>query len=70
MICTIVLLIPDPVGTKNTEDTSKASSLALSALQELTDSTKGVSSSIIEGTDNVYIFCMACAFSLHLNALR
>jgi len=42
VLCTIVLLIPDPVGAKNTED-SKALSLALSALQDLTDSTKEVS---------------------------
>ncbi|KAG0600149.1 hypothetical protein M758_11G010900 [Ceratodon purpureus] len=40
MFCTIVRLIPDPVGAKNTEDSSKASFSSLSALQNLTDSTK------------------------------
>lgn len=51
MLCTIVLLIPDPVGAKNTED-SKALNLALSSLQDLTDSTKGVSP-ITEDTEHL-----------------
>ena len=70
MFCTIVRLIPDPVGTKNTEDSSKASSLALSALQNLTDSTKGVSPSVIENVEFICIFCMARASALLLNVLR
>jgi len=48
MLCVIVQLIPDPIGAKNTE----ALSLALSALQDLTDSTEGVSPSIITGNSH------------------
>lgn len=48
MLCAIVLLIPDPVGAKNTED-NKAVSSALSALQDLTNSGKGVSFSMTNG---------------------
>ncbi len=50
MLCVIVQLIPDPVGAKNTE----ALSLALSALQDLTDSAEGVSPSIVADTEHLY----------------
>lgn len=38
----MVMLIPDPAGAKSTDDSIELS-LAITALQDLTDSTKGVS---------------------------
>ncbi|XP_024360918.1 protein SHOOT GRAVITROPISM 6 isoform X4 [Physcomitrium patens] len=40
ILCNMVMLIPDPAGAKSTDDSIELS-LAITALQDLTDSTKG-----------------------------
>lgn len=60
MLCTIVLLISDPVGAKNIEVTNKASILALSGLQDFTDCTKAVGPCIIEDIEYVYVVFCSC----------